>query len=41
MMLGRRDAFEYLECPGCGCVQIADAHAMWAQFFREAGMAVQ
>jgi SAM-dependent methyltransferase len=24
MMLGRRDAFEYLECPGCGCVQIAE-----------------
>lgn len=24
MMLGRRDSFDYFECPSCGCVQIAE-----------------
>jgi hypothetical protein len=33
MMLGRRDEFEYLECPSCGCVQIAEYPANIAGYY--------
>src|SRR4051794_18491991 len=33
MMFGRRDAFEYFECPSCGCVQIADYPTNIASYY--------
>ena len=33
MMLGRRDVFEYLECPSCGCVQIAEYPSSIASYY--------
>lgn len=33
MMFGTRDAFEYLECGACGCLQIADVPASLAAYY--------
>lgn len=33
MMFGRRDAFEYLECAQCGCLQIADVPANLSDYY--------
>jgi len=33
MMLGLRDRFEYLECSGCGCLQLLDPPADWRRYY--------
>jgi SAM-dependent methyltransferase len=33
MMYGTRESFDYFECPGCGCVQIADIPSDLARFY--------
>lgn len=33
MMFGLRDSFRYLECDGCGCVQLVDAPADMATYY--------
>lgn len=33
MMFGLRDAFDYFECAGCGCVQIADIPADMSRYY--------
>jgi SAM-dependent methyltransferase len=35
MMFGLGDRFDYLECKGCGCIQLLDPPAQWSRYYPE------